>query len=133
MHPSALELSEAKKWLINFPDNYGDDKIQDFCANPPGNSKCEYKGHPSEDGLDFAEFTGTKAELDQVLVDHDTLKPDFVEPDTPVTAIPEVDQEEDDASPSLMEVGSVPWGLDRIDDKSGKDGSYNAPAGSSED
>merc|ERR1712194_692444 len=122
----------AKQWVIMFPDSFSDAQLKDFCDNPPGNSKCESEGHPDEGGLDFVEFTGTEGELKEVLKKHPSEKPRFVEPDMAVGLIPDI--EEKDMSDALVEVGvgDVPWGLDRIDDATGLDGSYHFPAGSKE-
>jgi len=132
MQPSLLELSQPKQWVIMFPDSFSDAQLKDFCDNPPGNSKCESEGHPDEGGLDFVEFTGTEGELKEVLKKHPSEKPRFVEPDMAVGLIPDI--EEKDMSDALVEVGvgDVPWGLDRIDDATGLDGSYHFPAGSKE-
>jgi len=136
MQPTLLELSQPKRWVIVFPDSFQDAQLDDFCDNPPGNSKCESKGHPDEGGLDFVEFTGTQGELQEVLKKHPSDKPTFVEPDMPVGLDP--DDIPDDPTPApppketLAEVGGddVPSGLDRIDDATGLDGSYMFPVGS---
>jgi serine protease len=129
MNPSAMELAQAKTWVINFPDSYTDGDIHEFCKDPPGNSKCDYEGHPDENGLDFAEFTGTESELELILQGHPSLNPQFIEPDMPVSAIPDEDYEEGGGS-FLEDGANTPWGLDRIDDLAGTDGSYVLPTGS---
>jgi hypothetical protein len=131
MNPSALELAQAKTWIINFPDSYSDDDIHAFCSGLTGQSSCDYEGHPSEGGIDFAEFVGTEQELENAIKDHPNLTPKFVEPEMPVSTDPAEADEEENAA--LLEVaGNIPWGLDRIDDYDGTDGSYNLPAGSTQ-
>ena len=117
MQPSLLELSQPKQWIIMFPSNFSDAQLNSFCDNPPGNSKCESKGHPDEGGIDFVEFTGTQGELKEVLKKHPSDKPRFVEPDMTVEIDP--DMEDEVIGDALVEVGEVPSGLDRIDDATG--------------
>merc|ERR1719456_1848380 len=119
MNPSVLELAEQRRWLLNFPDSYTDQDIRKFCEprTLPGSARCEELGHPSEGGIDFAEITATEKELAEAVRGHPDLKPKFIEPDTPVAAIPEVhDDEPDGDGTSLIEgkMMGVPWGLDRI-------------------
>jgi len=130
MQPSLLELSQAKRWVIFFPANFPDWQLDDFCYDPPGNSECESKGHPDEGGLDFVEFKGTQGELTEVLKKHPSDTPTFVEPDMPVQLDPD-DMVDEHAGGEFVQVSEdVPWGLDRIDDATGLDGSYTFPLGS---
>jgi len=130
MHPTELELTERKKWIINFPTTYTDAQIRAFCTELPGNSQCVFDGHPSEGGLSFIEFEGTQSELQQAIKAHAESKPTFIEGDQTLTAIPEV-HEKDDENLLEMEGSSVAsWGLDRIDDRSGLDSDYHTPSSS---
>jgi len=125
MSPSALELSEQKDWIINFPSSVSDADLATFCSTAPGNSVCTV-GDPDGGGIAFADFKGTEQELKQVLKDNRALKPKFVEPDAPVSIVPEINEHEE--GDSFLEVGDMnvgSWGLDRIDDKTATDGSYN--------
>jgi len=94
----------------------------------PGNSVCAAQGHPSEGGIAFVEFKGTEAELAEILRKHPHVRPEFIEPDAEVAAIPDLDEHVDD----MGVAGVASWGLDRIDDPTGMDGSYSLPAGSKE-
>merc|ERR1719399_2626525 len=53
---------------------------------------------------------------------------DFAEPDMPIAAIPDIDAQENDES--LLELSGPTWGIDRIDARSGRDGSYSVSGGS---
>merc|ERR1719393_456629 len=94
MEPSLIELSEPKKFIINFKGSFTDGDEKAFCANPPGNSLCQPSGSPSEGGIPFVEFTGTEEELKQIIKSHPDLKPDFAEPDAPVSIVPEIGETE---------------------------------------
>merc|ERR1719359_1781683 len=136
MHPSELELATAKDWLIDFPskaedaNGWGDADIRDgFCAKAVGNSHCLFQGHPDENGIDFADFHGTETELEATLAQRPQglARPKFAEGDQPVTAIPEV-PEDDHSGELLIEANPGSWGLDRIDDAVGLDSDYSTPA-----
>merc|ERR1719454_2687585 len=51
----------------------------------------------------------------------------FIEPDREVGLIPEMPADENGGG-SLLQQGAIPWGLDRTDDRSGLDGSYDIAA-----
>merc|ERR1719460_1210805 len=131
MNPTAMELKEARSWNIVLPKEYGDEEEKAFCEDLPGNAKCTMMGHPSEGGFGFVALTATEAELEQILRKHPGSKRTFVEPDMPMAAIPDIDVHEN--GDTLLEFqdqssrrrSGTTWGIDRIDSRSGTDGSYN--------
>jgi len=141
MNPSLLELAEPKVSIETFPETVTDADIATFCEcvqQQPGNAHCIFQGHPSLNGLTIVEMSATAIELKAALETCKNIQPQFAEMDMPVHMDPEVlekdlAQHERDAI-ALIDSSSmgVVWGLDRIDDASGLDGSYDLPASSSQ-
>jgi len=96
----------------------------------PKGMTVDYAGDPDAGGSCHVVLTGTddemKAELDHC---KNLLKPDktIIEADATWSAIPDVPDE--DGNPALLERSqSVPWGLDRIDERDlPSDGAYAPP------
>jgi hypothetical protein len=142
MNPSLLELAEPKTSIETFPETVTDADIATFCEcvqQQPGNAHCIFQGHPSSlNGLTIVEMSATAIELKAALETCKNIQPKFAEMDMPVHMDPEVlekdlAQHERDAI-ALIDSSSmgVVWGLDRIDDPSGLDGSYDLPSSSSQ-
>jgi len=87
------------------------------------NGTCLASGHPSHGGPAFAVVRATDAELESVLTSYgDGIA--FAEPDAAMYAVPESDRNLTEQALSILNSG-LSWGLDRIDDRAGLDGSYD--------
>jgi hypothetical protein len=127
MNPSLAELTEQKKWIIMMDAGTTDADEAKFCQDVKslGNIQCIDSGDPDNNGEPYVAVKANEAELKSVMDQHfpHVL---YGEPDGQVF----VDDPEPD--PSLIEeAASLPWGLDRIDDVTGQDGSYDPPAANS--
>jgi len=99
-------------WLVAWPDNTTDAEVDDFCKNLAGTAKCTMTGHPDENGLAMDTVRATKSELDDILEKHPHVS--FAEADSTVKLIPEIPEKEN----ALVESQTgLPWGLDRIDER----------------
>jgi len=128
MNPSLAELSEQKAWIIIFDDTTTDDDEAKFCAdlkNLGTNVQCVDSGDPDNNGEPYVVVRANEAELKSVLSQHFSHVR-YGEPDGPTG----IDDPEPDPSLIEEEATSLPWGLDRIDDPTGQDGSYKTPANS---
>jgi len=106
-------------YVLIFKDDLSDEVVEQICndSNFPEIS-CLHAGHPSHGGLSFATVRASQTQLEDLLAAHaDEVR--FVELDGEVVAIPETSREVGGAS-------VLPWGLDRVDQRSGTDGSYAA-------
>lgn len=120
----------AHEWLVKLKDGLSDQALSAFCRALPGKSRCLAQGHPSEGGIPLVVVEATEEELEkQLQIYHE--QSEYVEPDMPMDAIPEVgsEVEDDDANTSAWNAATsgVPasWGLDRVDDRSGLDNSFD--------
>jgi subtilisin family serine protease len=132
MNPSLAELFVQKVWIIIFDDSATDDDEAAFCEYlktkfNDANVKCIASGDPDHSGEPYVAVKANEEELKAVLSQH-SHKVKYGEPDGPIG----IDDPEPD--PSLIEddATSIPWGLDRIDDATGQDGSYKTPTNSKE-
>merc|ERR1719498_350597 len=139
LHLQASRLSaegSEHEWLVKMRDGISDQLINNFCSMLPGNAECTVKGHPSGGGIPLVVMKGTEEELKEQLRRHPGSS-EYVEPDIPMDAIPEVrsEEEEDDeanyvlnatgnevqnsGNGSLQKNLSTPasWGLDRINNR----------------
>jgi hypothetical protein len=110
-------------------DSTTKDDEKKFCEglkNLGTNAHCLDLGDPDHKGVGYVTLKATEAELKSMLSQHlPHIK--YGEPDSPVS----IDDPEPD--PSLIEEAArPPWGLDRIDDSTGTDGSYQPPVNSKE-
>jgi hypothetical protein len=127
MNPSLAELTEQKTWIIMMDAGTTDDDEKKFCADLAKlgtNVQCIDSGDPDNNGEPYVTIKANEAELRSVLKKHyPHVK--YGEPDGPVSI------DDPEPEPSLIEeAASLPWGLDRLDDTTGQDGSYNPPANS---
>jgi len=105
-------------WLLMFQGQPTDEEVHTVCTSLPGHAKCQFEGHPSQGGVPLVTLRATDSELESLLATRGHML-SSVEPDGEWTAIPE--------GPDLsMAVAGLPWGLDRIDDRSGLDNSYQS-------
>jgi subtilisin family serine protease len=115
---------EVIEWIIVFNTTiWNQGKLDDFVAKVNESVPVVYEGHPGSGGVPEVILNCTQEQLDSLLAQYDGIL--YAESDAPVYAIPEVN---DTNSATLLQTGSVPWGLDRIDDPEGLDGSYNPGA-----
>jgi len=93
VHRRRLKQGRVREWLVKMRDGISDQSIHSFCSMLPGNAKCTAEGHPSKGGIPMVVVTGTEDELEEQLRRHQGMS-DFVEPDIPMNAIPELRSEE---------------------------------------
>lgn len=122
------DTAEKSWYLFKFNGDTHENDIDEFCEQEE--LECDDKVHPDHSGLHIQPAKSSKVDLDIVL-SRDKWKSliGYADTDAPIDA-PD-DQIEDDEDASLMSAGrnSVPWGLDRVDDEAGLDGSYMSPGG----
>merc|ERR1719195_2575129 len=94
-----LEGVEEQEWVVMVKPGTSDDQIQKMCKT--SKNGCKLAGHPNG-GVPFIEFKGTERDLEAVLQSAgDAAR--YVEPDSPVYMIPEIE-----AGPE-----AATWGLNR--------------------
>jgi len=120
-----------KNWIFISKDD-GDQSVVDALSEcKPEGATISSKGHPDQGGTSYVVMEATDDEVKQELtnckdsVDADSI---VVETDS-VVHIPDGEDQEQD--PALLEASSsIPWGLDRIDQRDlPMDQSYSSPAG----
>jgi len=95
-----LEGVEEQEWVVMVKPGTSDDQIQKMCKT--SKNGCKLAGHP-HGGVPFIEFKGTERDLEAVLQSAgDAAR--YVEPDSPVYMIPEIE-----AGPE-----AATWGLNRV-------------------
>lgn len=125
-----LAPGQVRQWIVKLRDGSTNQVVAAFCDDMRGRTKCTAKGHPSEGGVPMVVVRASEAALEEQLYRHMGTS-DFVEPDISMEAIPEVRVKEDlnNNSKTGSSLGHRPktasWGLDRIDDREGLDGSYD--------
>jgi len=117
-----LSGSDVPDWILVLEDTSGDDAtVEGFCADSHGG--CLGGGHPSEHGVPFISLRASESELEALLQKH-AGEVAFIETDVEVSLDPEV---EVSASSSASGGSDLPWGLDRIDARTGLDATYTVP------
>jgi len=109
----SLTPGEPAVIMVLLTDTSASDEIaQHVCdgLNTAKSGSCSKHGHPSNGGVPFVRFKGSLDEFEDALA---------ADPDLAAS----VDYLEFDAE---MHGNSVPWGLDRIDQREGLDGAYDA-------
>lgn len=104
-HANLAEMGEEERaaleqdWLLVMKPETTDREIHRLCKL----AKCVREGHPSKGGMPYLEVRSTEAELSTVIgsAEHAVQ---FVEPDSEMKLIPEIEGDVEAAS----------WGLDRI-------------------
>jgi len=97
-----LAEGEAEgEWVVMVNDGATDAQIERMCKLTPHG--CKLSGHPSEGGVAFLEMRGTEQDLENIIHSAPGLVK-FVEPDSTVSMIPEIE-----AAPEAKT-----WGLNRI-------------------
>jgi subtilisin family serine protease len=94
-------------WVLMMKPNITDTQIHSLCVE--GN-RCLFQGYSV--GVPFVNLEATESELEELLERHpDTVE--FVEPDLPTFAIPEVPAEAEDNNEVSIQAAKT-WGLSRI-------------------
>jgi subtilisin family serine protease len=109
-------------WVFMLNASDVTDEVTQSVCDSLGAGACLGAGHPTHGGAAFAVLRATDTELEEVLKKHGS-KVGFVEPDAPMSAEPVVDDE-----PEMHLQGVASWGIDRIDDRKGLDGTYTGAA-----
>jgi len=99
---SLVEESTEGEWLVMMKPGTTDAQIAEICkAYKKG---CKLSGHPDKSGVPFIDIKATEKELQAVVeATHGIVK--FIEPNQPVSMIPELD---------VQPGNSGSWGLDRV-------------------
>jgi len=89
-------------WVVMVNFGVTDQQIERICkkATPHG---CKFNGHPSKGGVPFLEMRGTEKDLENIIQGAPGVVK-FIEPDSTVSMIPEIQAEPEAAT----------WGLNRI-------------------
>jgi len=97
-----VEGETEGEWVLMANPGTTDAQLERMCqkATPHG---CNLVGHPSEGGVPFVEMRGTEGDLDAAIRSSPGMV-QFVEPDTTVSKIPEMEAEPEAAT----------WGLNKI-------------------
>merc|ERR550532_2288422 len=109
-HESLAKTENQKQdWTVVVNSGVSDEQLAKLCKI----SDCKAVGHPSKGGVPFFEVSCTEAELEKVMQQARGVAK-YVEPDSQVDAIPEIE-----ATPE-----AATWGLNRIgaDQRSGDGG-----------
>jgi len=96
-----VEGQTEEEWVVMMNPGTTDAQIERMCNK--ATHGCKLQGHPSKGGVAFLEMRGTESDLDAVIRSSPGVV-QFVEPDTQVQMIPEVE-----ASPE-----AATWGLNRV-------------------
>jgi len=111
-HASFGELATQKEqeWVVMATPGTTDDELVSMCKR--NKNGCNLIGHPSEGGVPFIEMRGTESDLEAVI--HSAKGAvRYVEPDSEVHMIPEIE----------AGIEAATWGLNRIGaDERGRNG-----------
>merc|ERR1719220_2241172 len=98
---SFSELDAKQEWVVVVKPGTSDEQLARICkANKNG---CNLVGHPSKGGVPFVEMSGTEDDLAHVVEQADGVVR-YVEPDSEVSLVPEMD----------VDAQAATWGLDRV-------------------
>jgi hypothetical protein len=112
-----LRGQAAYDWILQLKVDATAVKIQKLCTQLPANARCTFVGNPDKGGLPLVVLRATQPELESCLLDHKDLL-DHAEADVTLNV----------AADANAADSEVPWGLDRINARSGLDGKYNSTA-----
>jgi len=99
---SNLEEDREQDWIVMLQPGSTDVQVQALCS--ASRKGCKMVGHPSKQGVPFADISGTEKDLEVVLKSAQGIVK-FAEPDQTLYMIPEFD-----ADPEA----SAHWGLNRV-------------------
>jgi len=96
---------DTMRWNVFFREGTSDAEIQAWC-----HEKCDMMGHPDENGIAFAEVTGSEEEMSMIVKESAKANHivDFIEPDS-LGSVVEPEVVEDEAS-----ISASSWGLARV-------------------
>jgi len=113
----------SNQWVFSLPDNCTDGDLKSLTDSLRSSGHLVYVGHPSEGGLSGFVMNGTEAEVHEELQNHNwPCGYPFVEADMALEMI------DGELKPFANTSSVLPWGLDRIDDRGGRDKSFEVPA-----
>jgi len=97
---AASDGEQAGEWVVVVKGGTTDAQMQHLCKTAPNG--CNLMGHP-QGGVPFLEMRGTESDLEKLVQSAEGVI-DFIEPDSAVHMIPEIESE----------VEAATWGLTRI-------------------
>lgn len=131
-------VNRRSEWMLMMPPTSTSQQLEVLCRALPPPATCHYIGHPESGGLPLITVLGYEEEMRDLTItaaQHDAAKASYIELDDktrkhdvqyPVYA----QQAYAAAGNAAYAPGiSLPWGLDRIDQRQGLDGHYNIEPG----
>jgi len=117
---------QVKTWMLDLPESWSVDKVHNMSKTLADYGLVdEWEGEVDN----IIIVKGTKSQISSFLSSNNLPSDAFVEQDSPLHSFPvptgvgvDLRQESDEI---VDAAAGVPWGLDRIDDKKGLDGSYS--------
>jgi hypothetical protein len=125
---------ESQTWIVSIKSNVHNDVLKALCEEA---SKCIASGHPDEGGMSFITIEAKPSEVEALALKHGKEYM-FIEPAMEVRISddwnPDHDYNRQDFEMPPMNASFLQtleetplWGLDRIDDEKGMDGTYTPP------
>lgn len=103
-------MSAARDWVV-YLNAETDAAVDRFCKKG-GASRCATQGYPSYGGVPFVKVKASEEELEELL-DNESSAVEFLEPNMPLWAIPDL-PDADVTAQALSVQSNIPWGLKRI-------------------
>merc|ERR1719471_1082551 len=124
---SDVALHGTGNWILTVHDGCTDADVAKMSESMPDDTASDYSGSPDEGGLCVFMMNGSEADVKAEIETHSWPATPEVTADHPIGIIPEINETEDDGESLLESDTGIPasWGLDRVDDPSGLDNSYN--------
>jgi hypothetical protein len=111
---------ETRTWIIEFHKNATAKDMHACCSSLPGKISCVYEGH----ALAFDVIRGSENDLEEMVKACRAVH--YASPDSEWNLPDDITENETTGSTSSLLSTSLPWGLDRIDDRLVReDGSYD--------
>jgi hypothetical protein len=115
-----VDSTESRQWIIQLPDHWTTNKVNEYGSGAPGEVK--WRGRP-ETGVSAIIFQGNKNELQQCLEQNSGAL--YAEEVITVKASGLRGGVKAERRLAQQDVDINLWGLDRLDDEVGLDGSYD--------
>lgn len=109
------------RWSITIKGGCSDSEVHSLTKGMPAGTKPLYEGHPDEGGLCLFVMTGTKEQIKEELASHKLPMERVIAEEDEMVEVPEVFE---DLGAVLPQGKVASWGLDRLDDRQGLDGTY---------